>query len=204
MSCVRGAWSRTTDEFADRVVSAYLRPTATWSGILLRYKNEVDRPVTLCRLFFAKGTSLAKDDLSDLCLIERGDINLRDLEPFAQGGIEARKVPAQWPDAVVTTTNKHQRFYARMRSPLGIMQEEALHLLHKTESAKSLESLDQLFGDFMLEKPATFDLAANAVEQFGVGRDSDCCRRCGPGTSIVTIAARGPSFGSLPGCGVGR
>lgn len=172
MSYVRGAWSRTTDEFEDRVVSAYLRPTATWSGILLRYENQVDRPVTLCRLFFAKGTSLAKDDLSDLCLIERGDINLRDLEPFAQGGIEARKVQAQWPDAVVTTTNKHQRFYARMRSLLGIPQEEALHLLHKTQSAKSLESLDQLFRDFMLEKPATFDLATNAVEQFGELRDT--------------------------------
>lgn len=172
MSYVRGAWSRTTDEFEDRVISAYLRPTATWSGILLRFENEVDRPVTLCRVFFAKGTSTASADLADLCLIERGTLDLRDVEPFARGGIETRKVQAQWPDAVVTTGGAHAKFYARLRSLFGIPHDEALQLLHKTQSAKSLDSLDQLFRDYMLDRPTTFDLAQTAVDQFGELRDA--------------------------------
>lgn len=172
MSYVRGAWSRTTDEFEDRVVSAYLRPSATWSGVLLRFENDVDRPVTLCRIFFAKGTSTATSDLADLCCIERGDVDLRDIEPFVRGGIETRKVQARWPESVVTTGGSHGKFYARLRSLFGIPQDEALRLLHKTQSAKSLDSLDQLFRDYMLESPGTFDIAQTAVEQFGELRDA--------------------------------
>src|SRR5699024_3939553 len=44
--------------------------------------------------------------------------------------------------------------------------EEAQLLLHRTQSAKSLSSLDQLFRDYMLEPPTTFDMADEAVQQF--------------------------------------
>ncbi|WP_168914839.1 ATP-binding protein [Microcella flavibacter] len=172
MSYVRGAWSRTTDEFEDRVVSAYLRPTATWSGILLRFENEIDRPVTLCRIFFARGTSTAAADLADLCLIERAPLDLREIEPFARSGIETRRVQAQWPDAVVSTGGSHAKFYSRLRALFGIPHDDALQLLHKTQSAKSLDSLDQLFREYMLERPTTFDLAQTAVDQFGELRDA--------------------------------
>src|SRR5690606_30894973 len=57
ISYVRGAWSRTSDENEDRVVSAYLRPTATWSGIVLQYEDGTGRTVSLARLFFLRGTS---------------------------------------------------------------------------------------------------------------------------------------------------
>lgn len=166
VSYVRGAWSRTADETEDRVISAYLRPRATWSGVLLRYENGQDRPVTLARLFFARGTSTSNADLADLCLLERSAVDLRDLEPFARGGIETRKVKATWPDAVVTTNGAHGPFYARLRSIFAIGQETALQLLHKTQSAKTLDSLDALFRDYMLERPGTFDLAQTAVTQF--------------------------------------
>ncbi|WP_226346885.1 ATP-binding protein [Agilicoccus flavus] len=172
VSYVRGAWSRTTDELEDRVVSAYLRTGATWSGIVLRYENGVDRPVSLCRLFFVKGTGTTSADVSDLYLLDRSAIDLRDLEPYARTGLETRKVKAAWPDAVVTSGGAHARFYARLRSLFGIPHEGALQLLHKTQSAKSLDSLDQLFRDYMLERPSTFALAESAVTQFGELRDA--------------------------------
>lgn len=172
VSYVRGAWSRTTDELEDRVVSAYLRTGATWSGIVLRYENGGDRPVSLCRLFFVKGTGTTSADVSDLYLLDRSAIDLRDLEPYARTGLETRKVKAAWPDAVVTSGGAHARFYARLRSLFGIPHEGALQLLHKTQSAKSLDSLDQLFRDYMLERPGTFALAEAAVTQFGELRDA--------------------------------
>ena len=49
---------------------------------------------------------------------------------------------------------------------LGISGENAILLLHKTQSAKSLGNLDDLFRSFMLDHPCTFDLAENAVTQF--------------------------------------
>lgn len=172
VSYVRGAWSRTNDELEDRVVSAYLRRGATWSGVVLRYENGVDRPVSLCRLFFLKGTSVATGDVADLCLLDRSAVDLRDLEPYARSGLETRKVKAAFSEAVVTSGGAHARFYARLRSIFGIAHEGALQLLHKTQSAKSLDSLDQLFRDYMLERPVTFDLAESAVAQFGELRDA--------------------------------
>lgn len=167
MSYVRGAWARRTDEFEDRVISEFLRPGPTWSGIVMRYENGVDLPVTLARLFFAKGTDTASANLSSLYVLDRSALDLRDLEPYARGGLESRKLQTAFPDALVNTAGKNTRFYQRLRSIFGIADESALQLLHKTQSAKNLDSLNQLFRESMLEKPETFKLAEDARTQFG-------------------------------------
>ncbi|WP_022887102.1 ATP-binding protein [Glaciibacter superstes] len=167
VSYVRGAWSKEADETLDRAVSTYLRKGATWSGILLRYENGTDAPVTLARLFHLRGSSVDKSDLKDLCFIDRSEVKLLDFREHVEAGIEARRIKAAWPDAVITTSGTHAPFYARIRRLLGIGNQNALHLLHKTQSAKNLGSLDQLFRSFMLDEPATFARAKNAVEQFG-------------------------------------
>jgi uncharacterized protein YPO0396 len=167
VSYVRGAWSKEADENLDRAVSTYLRKTATWSGILLRFENERDAPVTMARLFHLRGSSVDKADLKDACFIDRVDVSLLDFREHVASGIEARRIKSAWPNAVVTTTGSHAPFYSRLRRLLGIGSQNALHLLHKTQSAKNLGSLDQLFRDFMLDEPATFARAKNAVEQFG-------------------------------------
>lgn len=172
VSYVRGAWSRTTDDDEDRIVSRYLRPGATWSGIVLRYEADGQKPVSLVRLFFLRGTGTTNADVSDLCMLDRSAIDLADVQEFARGGIEARRVKAAFPDAVITTNGTHGKFYARLRTVFGIAHESALQLLHKTQSAKSLDSLDQLFREHMLERPGTFDLADTAVEQFGELNDA--------------------------------
>ncbi|MBB5639936.1 ATP-binding protein [Cryobacterium roopkundense] len=167
VSYVRGAWSKEADENLDRAVSTYLRKTATWSGILLRFENGRDAPVTLARLFHLRGSSVDKADLKDLCFVDRANVTLLDFREYVSSGIEARRVKGAWPDAVVTTTGSHNAFYVKLRRLLGINSQNALHLLHKTQSAKNLGSLDQLFRSFMLDEPATFARAKNAVEQFG-------------------------------------
>lgn len=172
VSYVRGAWTRRTDEFEDRVTSEYLRPGPTWSGILLRYENAADAPVTLARLFHISGTKTAAADLKSLYVLERSPVGLRDLEPFARGGLETRKLQAAYPDALVAGGGKTARFYQRLRSIFGIPDESALQLLHKTQSAKNLDSLNQLFRESMLERPETFGLAEAAREQFGELNDA--------------------------------
>lgn len=172
MSYVRGAWTRRTDDFEDRVTSEYLRPGPTWSGILLRYESGVGAPVTLARLFHVSGTKTATADLKSLYVLERSPVDLRDLEPFARGGFETRKLQAAYPDALVASGGKTARFYQRLRSVFGIPDESALQLLHKTQSAKNLDSLNQLFRESMLERPETFALAETAREQFGELNDA--------------------------------
>ena len=133
VSYVRGAWTRTADTEEDRVVSKYLRPRATWSGIILRYDNGSDKPLSLARLFFIKGSGTKATDLSDACVLERADLDLSDLQHYARSGLETRKLKADHPDAVVTSNGHHGKFYARMRKTFGMADESALQLLHKTD-----------------------------------------------------------------------
>lgn len=167
VSYVRGAWSKETDAELDRAVSSYLRSGARWSGILLRYENLRDDPITLARLFHIRGGSVDRGDLKDLAFANRGAVSLMEFAPFIENGIDTRRISTAWPDAVVTTNGSHKAYFARLAKWLGISGENALHLLHKTQSAKNLGSLDQLFRGFMLDEPTTFERARNATEQFG-------------------------------------
>ncbi|MFT4137079.1 ATP-binding protein [Microbacterium sp.] len=166
MSYVRGAWTKEADQSADRAVTTYLRPRATWSGILLRYENLRDEPVTLARVFHAPGTRTETAALKDARLFLRGELSLIDLKPHVEGGIDARRMTAALPDALITTSGKHGRFHERVVRQFGFRSDATLQLLHKTQSAKNLGTLDALFRGFMLDSPGTFGRADNAVEQF--------------------------------------
>ncbi|MCL1991626.1 MAG: hypothetical protein FWG66_01590 [Spirochaetes bacterium] len=50
---------------------------------------------------------------------------------------------------------------------LGVKNDMALKLLHKTQSAKNLGDLNTFLRDFMLEKPQTFSAAKQLVSEFG-------------------------------------
>ncbi len=167
LSYVRGAWSKGTDDQQDRIVSRYLRPRATASGILLRYDDGLGASVTLARLFHIAGTSTDAAELRDVSIADRGALDLGALIPHAKNGIETRRLKDVFPKAAVATRQSSGAFYARLQSLLGIESPNALQLLHKTQSAKNLGSLDQLFRTFMLDRPATFDRADQAQAQFG-------------------------------------
>lgn len=166
VSYVRGAWSKEADELEDRTVSSYLRPAATWGGILLRYEDLSSAPVTLVRLFHLRGTGTDIKALSDACMISRDEVSLADLKDYAARGIDVRRLKADLSPVVVTSNRTHGPFYVRLRSLLGIGSDNALKLLHRTQAAKNLGTLDRLFREFMLDEPTTFSRADNAVEQF--------------------------------------
>lgn len=166
VSYVRGAWTKEPDAAYDRAVSTYLRKSATWSGVLLRFDDERSDPVTLIRLFHLKGTTTDPTDLKDACVIMRRDLTLPELAPYAARGIDVRRLKNELSPIVATGTGSHGPFYTRLRSLFGIANDNALNLLHKTQAAKNLGSLDTLFRTFMLDTPRTFTRVDNAVEQF--------------------------------------
>lgn len=166
MSYVRGAWSKEADETADRATTSYLRAKATWSGILLRYENLRDEPVVLMRVFHAPGTRTESTALKDARIFARGQVRLLDMKPHVEGGIEARRMSKAFPDALITTGGRHGRFHERVIREFGFRGDATLQLLHKTQSAKNLGTLDALFRGFMLDQPGTFARAETAVEQF--------------------------------------
>lgn len=166
MSYVRGAWTREADENTDRTMTTHLRPRATWSGILLRYEDLQNAPVLLGRVFHAPGTRTDSASLKDARLFVRGDLALLDLKPHVENGIDARRMTAAIPDALITTGGRHGRFHERVVRQFGFRSDTTLQLLHRTQSAKNLGTLDALFRGFMLDAPDTFARSDNAVEQF--------------------------------------
>lgn len=166
MSYVRGAWRRTSDEFEDRVVTDFLRSGPTWSGIILVYTDKMGATVSLGRLFFAKGTGTGNADLSSVRMFSKTRLDLADFEEYLLTGVETRRIQKAFPHVEVTRSGSYAGFFRRVLSTFGLADEEALQLLHKTQSTKNLGSLDDLFRTYMLDVPKTFEVAENAVSQF--------------------------------------
>ncbi|GAB3547617.1 ATP-binding protein [Arthrobacter tumbae] len=208
VSYIRGAWRRQADEVTGEVASDHLRPGATWSGILLRYRDgRTQHPVVLVKLYHLKRGSNSPSEVSELHIVLQEDVSLPDFEGYARNGLEPRRIKASWPDAA-TVTDQHSSFSRKFRSLLGIASDNALLLLHKTQSAKSLGNLDELFRNFMLDEPSTFRLAKTAVEQFSELAEAHhlvvdarrqvehleplipLCRQYEEGTAVIEHAAR--------------
>lgn len=162
---IRGAWRREAGADTEGLVASYLRTGATWSGIALTYRAGTDDPpITLVKLMHLGRGQNAAGDVSHLHLILDHELDLTDFSAFMARGIDTRGIRKRWPEAAVNPT--YAPFARSFRSRLGISTEGAQRLLHRTLSAKSLGSLDQLFRDYMLDTPSTFAMAERAVNQF--------------------------------------
>ncbi|MBK8460429.1 MAG: hypothetical protein IPL43_09840 [Micropruina sp.] len=164
VSYVRGAYKREADDATGEVATAYLRTGATWSGIALTFPDGAGERTGLVRLLHLPRGTNASDGLSSLFVITDSDLDLMTLAPFAEDGINARKLKAAHPTWRTDTT--YSSFAVKLQRRLGLASDQAQRLLHKTQSAKNLTSLDVLLRDFMLDEPDTFALADEAVTQF--------------------------------------
>lgn len=164
-SYVRGAYRRETDEATDQIVTGYLRPqVATWSGVALTYAHADGRITSLVHLLHIPAGTNSPSDVSHLYVVAHEEVDLRSLAPAIANGVNVRALHAEHPDWFAD--RNHPKFSARMQRRLGFRDEQALQLLHKTQSAKNLNNLNQLLRDFMLDRPDTFALAEEAVNQF--------------------------------------
>ncbi len=161
VSYVRGAWADQHDDSSGEVATQYLRKGSTWSALALTYGNTVGRTVTLVRLLWIRGNGSAAGDVRKHYVIAERDFNLATLEGF---DMDLRRLKHHLADV-----HHHDSFSAyseRFRHLLGIHNEGALRLLHKTQSAKNLGDLNTFLRDFMLERPETFAVAERLVNEF--------------------------------------
>lgn len=164
VSYIRGAWKRAEDSSTGEIATTYLRPKATYSVIGLTYDNGDGDIRTLTTLYYLKAGENSETDISKYFVIFPGEEDLDQMHAYLKSGIDKRKIRAAFPDAKVNAS--HSAFVSAFSRDLGIKSPEALLLLHRTQSAKSLDSLDALFREYMLDYPRTFDIAKGAVERF--------------------------------------
>jgi uncharacterized protein YPO0396 len=123
--------------------------------------------LTLIALFHLRRGATANAEVKDRYLAVRGTPPLSDFIRHLGSGIDDRALKGSWPDALVNTPT-HSLFIHRVGTLLdmGADPEQSIELLHRTQSAKNLGSLNQLFRAFMLDEPKTQEVADHAVEVF--------------------------------------
>lgn len=161
VSYVRGAWADQHDATSGEVATQYLRKGSTWSALALEYRNALGRCVTLVRLLWMRGNGSAAADVRKHYFIAERAFDLAELDGF---DLDLRRLKHR-----VDDVHHHDSFNAyseRFRRLLGIGNDSALRLLHKTQSAKNLGDLNTFLRDFMLERPETFTVADRLVSEF--------------------------------------
>lgn len=163
VSYVRGAWADQQDSTSGEIATQYLRKAATWSALALTYENARGDAVSIVRLFWINGTGTAAADVRKHYMVipRRFDI-AGELEGF---DLDLRKLRARMGEDVAHF-DSFSGYAERFRHLLGIGNDMALRLLHKTQSAKNLGDLNGFLRGFMLDEPRTFEAADRLVEDF--------------------------------------
>jgi len=165
VSYIRGAWAEKGDEVSGDINTHYLRSGTTWSALALTYKNETGQTIVIGQIFWIHGNSNGTADVKRYYFVFERTFDLHEFDDFGKSNFDIRKLKQSFPDDFIQ--NEFTPYCERFRRLLGIENEVALRLLHKTQSAKNLGDLNTLFRDFMLEKPETFDAADRLVNEFG-------------------------------------
>lgn len=117
------------------------------------------------QVFWLRGNANGSTDVKRHYLIFERAFDLRELQDFSQSNFDIRKLKQSFPEAFAR--DEFRPYCERFCRLLGIDSEQALRLLHKTQSAKNLGDLNTFLRDFMLDKPETFEVADRMVSEFG-------------------------------------
>ena len=166
VSYIRGAWSTQTDEDSGLVAPQYLRKSSTWSALALSFRNGAGHNAVLVQLYWLRGSTYASAEVKRYYFIFEREFDLREMEGFGNFDLDIRKLKQLFPEDTFARDdfNSYRERFCRM---LGIENEMALKLLHKTQSAKNMGDLNTFLREYMLEKPKTFDAAQSLINEFG-------------------------------------
>ncbi len=121
------------------------------------------KQISLVRLFWIAGSSNAVADVRRHYMVARRSFDLAtELDGF---DLDLRRLRARLGDEV-QHFDSFSGYAEHFRELLGIGNEMALRLLHKTQSAKNLGDLNAFLRGFMLDEPRTFEAADRLVEDF--------------------------------------
>jgi uncharacterized protein YPO0396 len=162
-SYVRGAWADRGDADSRDVTKQYLRPGAAISAIALEYGNSLGRTITLVRIFWITGVS-STANINMHFLVVDGSFELTELTDFDG---ELRKLRRRLDRPGIRQHDTFASYQEHWCRVMGIEDDSALELLHRTQSTKSLGDLNKFLRDFMLAEPETFEKADRLVEEFG-------------------------------------
>lgn len=140
----------------------------TWGAVAGAFINDDGRRYTIVRIYFVKAGASANGDVTTTFATFDGYLNLSRLEPLAASHFDKRLLKASI--AGLTTYNTFWEFEQHLHTRLGIGRgdggKKAMRLLARVQAGMQVNRVDSLYKTMVLEKPATYQAADDALGHF--------------------------------------
>lgn len=141
---------------------------STWGAVGATFISDQGKAFTAARVYLVPASARLGGDVQQRMLTVDGRLDLRDLEAFAADGFVPQKLRAQFDG--LNSHDSYQSFAARLFTRLGIGAngdgDKALRLLSRVQAGHQIRTVDALYKEMVLEQPATYTAADQALAHF--------------------------------------
>ncbi|GAA3348639.1 ATP-binding protein [Amorphoplanes nipponensis] len=169
LSYLRGQTDTTADEHGrerPKLLRGAGRPT--WGAVAMTFVDDHDRRFTALRAYFVPARAAQVVDIVMRMATIDGRFDLTELAGYADEQFQPRLLKAAFPGLLTHTT--YASFAARLHTQLGIGAngdgEKALRLLVRIQAGHQIRTVDELYKEMVLERPATYEAADRAISHF--------------------------------------
>ncbi|WP_166138617.1 ATP-binding protein [Nocardioides ochotonae] len=170
LSYLRGAVDVVDDPRTGRPVERLLRGRDgdTWGAVAMTFVNDQERRFTALRTYYVPRRATRSGEVQMQLVTLDAAIDLATLEAAVPDRFHANTLKKLSPGLRVHRT--YTEFSAVLHARLGIGANgdgaKALGLLARIQAGNQVRSVDELYKEMVLERPATFGAADRAVEHF--------------------------------------
>lgn len=170
LSYLRGAVDVVDDPRTGRPVEKLLRGsgTDTWGAVAMTFVNDQGGRFTALRTYYVPRRAARSGDVQMQLATHESALPLDTLEVAVPERFHANTLKKLYPGIRVHRT--YAEFSAVLHARLGIGANgdggKALRLLSRIQAGNQVRSVDELYKDMVLERPATYAAADRAIEHF--------------------------------------
>ncbi|MCM0619478.1 ATP-binding protein [Nocardioides bruguierae] len=170
LSYLRGAVDVVDDPRTGKPVERLLRGQGvdTWGAVAMTFRNDSGGRFTVARTYYVGRRATRSADVSMQLLTLEAPLSLATLEHAVGDRFHANSLKKLYPGVRVHRT--YAEFSAVLHARLGIGASgdgaKALRLLARIQAGNQVRSVDELYKDMVLERPATYAAADRAVAHF--------------------------------------
>jgi len=170
LSYLRGAVDVVDDPRTGRPVEKLLRGKGsdTWGAVAMTFVNDQGGRFTALRTYYVPRRASRSGEVQMQLATHEGALSLETLEVAVPERFHANTLKKLFPGIRVHRT--YAEFTAVLHARLGIGANgdgaKALRLLARIQAGNQVRSVDELYKDMVLERPATYAAADRAIEHF--------------------------------------
>jgi uncharacterized protein YPO0396 len=170
LSYLRGAVDVVDDPRTGRPVEKLLRGSGsdTWGAVAMTFVNDQGGRFTALRTYYVPRRAARSGEVQMQLATHEGALSLDTLEVAVPERFHANTLKKLFPGIRVHRT--YADFSAVLHARLGIGANgdgaKALRLLARIQAGNQVRSVDELYKDMVLERPATYAAADRAIEHF--------------------------------------